>query len=108
MSEKRVARAVELSAQKYCSASIMLGKTADEGFYPGISWEKSYTLHKVKPGKGLRYLAAECYGTPWAETGMRHVASRYLGNRHLTHHALQDAMDQAEIFVKMLAEAESR
>ena len=28
LSEKPVARAVELSAQKYCSASIMLGKTA--------------------------------------------------------------------------------
>jgi len=28
LTEKRVARAVELSAQKYCSASIMLGKTA--------------------------------------------------------------------------------
>jgi putative redox protein len=28
LSEKRVARAVELSAQKYCSASLMLGKTA--------------------------------------------------------------------------------
>ncbi len=29
LSEKRVARAVELSAEKYCSASIMLGKTAE-------------------------------------------------------------------------------
>ena len=29
VSEKAVARAVELSADKYCSASIMLGKTAD-------------------------------------------------------------------------------
>jgi putative redox protein len=28
LSEKRVQRAVELSAEKYCSASIMLGKTA--------------------------------------------------------------------------------
>jgi len=28
LSEKQVARAVELSAEKYCSASIMLGKTA--------------------------------------------------------------------------------
>jgi len=28
LSDKRVARAVELSAHKYCSASIMLGKTA--------------------------------------------------------------------------------
>ena len=29
LSDKRVARAVELSAEKYCSASIMLGKTAE-------------------------------------------------------------------------------
>ena len=28
LNESRVARAVELSAEKYCSASIMLGKTA--------------------------------------------------------------------------------
>lgn len=28
LSAKRVARAIELSAEKYCSASIMLGKTA--------------------------------------------------------------------------------
>ncbi|WP_299878788.1 OsmC family protein [uncultured Cocleimonas sp.] len=28
ISEKRVVRAIELSADKYCSASIMLGKTA--------------------------------------------------------------------------------
>ncbi|MEH6455040.1 MAG: OsmC family protein [Cocleimonas sp.] len=29
LSEKRVARAIELSAEKYCSASIMLGKAAE-------------------------------------------------------------------------------
>ena len=29
LSDKQVARAVELSADKYCSASIMLGKTAE-------------------------------------------------------------------------------
>jgi len=29
LSEKRVARAIELSAEKYCSASIMFGKTAE-------------------------------------------------------------------------------
>lgn len=29
LSEKHVARAVQLSAEKYCSASIMLGKTAE-------------------------------------------------------------------------------
>ncbi|EHQ52292.1 MULTISPECIES: OsmC family protein [Ectothiorhodospira] len=29
LAEKQVARAVELSAEKYCSASIMLGRTAE-------------------------------------------------------------------------------
>lgn len=29
LSEKRVAKAVELSSEKYCSASIMLGQTAE-------------------------------------------------------------------------------
>jgi len=29
LSEERVRRAVELSAEKYCSASIMLGRTAE-------------------------------------------------------------------------------
>jgi len=29
LSDKRVARAVQLSAEKYCSASIMLGKSAE-------------------------------------------------------------------------------
>jgi len=29
LSEKKVQRAIELSAEKFCSASIMLGKTAD-------------------------------------------------------------------------------
>ena len=29
LTEKAVAKAVQLSAEKYCSASIMLGKTAD-------------------------------------------------------------------------------
>jgi ribonuclease T len=37
-------------------------------------------------------------GVPWSETAMRHVAARYLDDRVLTHHALQDALDQADIF----------
>jgi ribonuclease T len=44
-------------------------------------------------------------GIPWSETFMRYVGPRYLGGRQLTHHALHDAQDQAEIFQKMLAEA---
>jgi DNA polymerase III epsilon subunit-like protein len=43
-------------------------------------------------------------GVSWAETSMRIVAQRYLGDRTLTHHALRDAMDQAEIFRKLLDE----
>lgn len=44
-------------------------------------------------------------GVPWVETSMQYVSPRYLGNQQLTHHALRDAMDQAVIFRKMLAEA---
>jgi ribonuclease T len=47
-------------------------------------------------------------GVHWSETAMRYVAARYLGNRKLTHHALRDAQDQAELFQKMLAEAATR
>jgi DNA polymerase III epsilon subunit-like protein len=43
-------------------------------------------------------------GVHWSETNMKHVSSRYLENRHLTHHALRDALDQAEIFRKILEE----
>ena len=44
-------------------------------------------------------------GVDWPETTMRYVAARYLSGRQLTHHALRDAQDQAELFQKMLAEA---
>jgi DNA polymerase III epsilon subunit-like protein len=47
-------------------------------------------------------------GVPWAETSMRYVGPRYLDDRQLTHHALRDAQDQAEIFQKMLAEAATK
>ena len=43
-------------------------------------------------------------GVTWAETSMRVLAARYLDNRSLTHHALQDAIDQAELFVQLLRE----
>jgi ribonuclease T len=44
-------------------------------------------------------------GVDWPETKMRYVAARYLSGRQLTHHALRDAQDQAELFRKMLTEA---
>lgn len=47
-------------------------------------------------------------GVPWSDTSMRSVIQRYLGDQQLTHHALRDAMDQAEIFRKMLVESRAR
>ncbi len=41
-------------------------------------------------------------GVSWGETTMQHIGPLYLGNQQLTHHALRDAMDQAEIFRKIL------
>jgi DNA polymerase III epsilon subunit-like protein len=46
-------------------------------------------------------------GVRWARTSMRYLASRYLEGRKLTHHALRDAQDQAEIFAHILREAQS-
>jgi hypothetical protein len=47
-------------------------------------------------------------GARWFETSMRQVNARYLDHRHLTHHALEDALDQADILIKLLEEIESR
>jgi len=44
-------------------------------------------------------------GVSWAETSMKFISQQYLDDRHLTHNALKDAIDQAEIFVKMLADS---
>jgi DNA polymerase III epsilon subunit-like protein len=46
-------------------------------------------------------------GVPWSETTIEHVSERYINNRGLTHHALRDALDQAEIFQKIQDEAKS-
>jgi len=43
-------------------------------------------------------------GVSWSETSMYKISEQYLTKRELTHHALQDALDQAEIFQKLLAE----
>jgi DNA polymerase III epsilon subunit-like protein len=44
----------------------------------------------------------------WHETSMQQVSARYLDHRHLKHHALQDALDQAEIMVKILEEMRNK
>lgn len=45
------------------------------------------------------------HGVPWTETSMRYVSPHYLGDQKLTHNALQDALYQADIFQRMLEEA---
>ncbi len=47
-------------------------------------------------------------GVPWSETRMRSIGPRYDLNRRLTHHALTDALDQADLFRKIIVEIESR
>jgi DNA polymerase III epsilon subunit-like protein len=44
----------------------------------------------------------------WYDTSMRNVGRRYLGDRQLTHHALSDALDQAEIFKLMLEQSRNQ
>jgi DNA polymerase III epsilon subunit-like protein len=48
------------------------------------------------------------HGVTWEETAMRYLSTNYLDNQGLTHNALQDALDQAEIFQKMLQEAKDK
>lgn len=48
------------------------------------------------------YMGVKC--VPWEGTSLREVSLQYLGDRQFTHHALRDAMDQAEIFEKLLTE----
>jgi hypothetical protein len=43
-------------------------------------------------------------GSSWAETSMRMLAPKYLDGRPLTHHALGDARQQAELFRALIAE----
>ena len=44
-------------------------------------------------------------GSCWHETSMKNITRHYFGERSLSHQAMQDALDQAEIFRRMLAEA---
>lgn len=44
-------------------------------------------------------------GVRWSETSMRYLAPRYLGEPSLTHNALRDAQDQAELFRRLLIES---
>ena len=47
-------------------------------------------------------------GVPWSQTSWHFISPKYLTEHTLTHHALQDALDQASIFSKMLEELTQR
>jgi ribonuclease T len=50
----------------------------------------------------LKALYMGLHAVPWSETTMRHVSARYLEGGALTHNALRDARDQAELLCRML------
>jgi DNA polymerase III epsilon subunit-like protein len=45
------------------------------------------------------------HSVTWAETSYGEISHRYVGEKELTHHALNDAINGAEVFQAMLAEA---
>jgi DNA polymerase III epsilon subunit-like protein len=52
----------------------------------------------------IKALYMGLHGVSWQETKMQYVSRRYLNSQSLSHNALQDALDQAKIFRKILAE----
>lgn len=46
-------------------------------------------------------------GGRWCDTSMRQLVQRYLDGRRLTHHALEDALIQAELFRRLLADSKA-
>lgn len=45
------------------------------------------------------------HGIPWAETSHWHILRHYANHSQLTHHALRDALAEADLFQAMLTEA---
>jgi DNA polymerase III epsilon subunit-like protein len=52
----------------------------------------------------IKAFAMGSANTTWAQTSMDALAARHLAGRRLTHHALSDAQDQAELFRHLLEE----
>ena len=85
-------------------------------FNAAFDWmfiEDAFQRHLGRNPFGHSALDVKAYymgmtGETWARTSMQYLSPRYLGGRHLTHNALSDARDQAELFRALLAEAEDR
>jgi len=52
----------------------------------------------------IKAFAMGSANSTWAQTSMDALAERHLAGRRLTHHALSDAQDQAELFRHLLEE----
>lgn len=55
----------------------------------------------------IKAFAMGAGNTSWAATSMDVLAAQHLGGRALTHHALADAVDQAELFRHLLDERDA-
>jgi DNA polymerase III epsilon subunit-like protein len=44
-------------------------------------------------------------GSSWQDTNMRNVSNKYLAGRKISHNALEDALDQAKIFLGLLRQS---
>lgn len=51
----------------------------------------------------LKALYMGTAGVPWSQTSWRYIEPQYVEKENLTHHALQDALDQAILFKKLIA-----
>jgi inhibitor of KinA sporulation pathway (predicted exonuclease) len=47
-------------------------------------------------------------GVPWSQTSWRYISPEFKDEHSLTHHALQDALDQAAMFRKMLEKSQHK
>ena len=52
----------------------------------------------------IKSYALGIHGGAWGDTTRRALARRYPDHPHLTHHAVQDALDQAALFRRLRAE----
>lgn len=56
----------------------------------------------------LKALYMGLSGETWHQTSLKRLVERYLGDRQLTHHALEDAQEQARLFIRLLEEMKPR
>ena len=84
------------------NVNICLYRVPDRGLY-----FHRYLGHNPFGHKALDIKAyfMGLHGVPWLETSHRHILNHYANHSKLTHHALNDALAEADLFQAMLTEA---